>query len=247
MALYDQAFFSGHLAGSESSARAILPIVLGVVPARSVVDVGCGIGTWLRVATELGVSDTQGVDGPWVREDQLLIPKERFVAADLAKALSLGRRFDLAMSLEVAEHLPPEASDAFVRSLAALAPVVLFSAAIPGQGGTGHINERWPGFWSEVFKGCGYKPYDLVRQKVWNESSVCWWYAQNAVMYASAEGIERFGSLRSVPSQEPAALVHPGCFERNRPAPIGLRAWARALPGAVRTTMRARGHAGPGA
>ena len=63
---------------------------------------------------------------------------------DLAQPLQIDRRFDLALSLEVAEHLPPECGSEFVQTLTDLSSVILFSAAIPFQGGTDHLNEQWP-------------------------------------------------------------------------------------------------------
>jgi SAM-dependent methyltransferase len=132
---YGPAFFDAHRDGARHSARAIVPLVLRLVRAGSVIDVGCGQGTWLAVFAEHGAADVTGVDGDSVDRDRLEIPADRFRGHDLARPLSVGRTFDLAVSLEVAEHLPAASADDFVASLAHLAPVVLFSAAAPYQGG----------------------------------------------------------------------------------------------------------------
>src|SRR5271165_1063667 len=96
------------------SAREVLKIVKDAhLNPKSVVDVGCGIGTWLKVWSELGAEDILGVDGDYVRQDQLLIPPDRFKAMDLSNPLALKRKFDLVQSLEVAEHLPPAAAGPF--------------------------------------------------------------------------------------------------------------------------------------
>src|SRR2546429_8002382 len=105
---YDVGFFQAWQPGSLASARVIVPIVLDLLGPTSVVDVGCGIGTWLSVFEESGVSDVIGVDGDYVDRDRLLIEPGRYIARDLESPLRLDRSFDLAVSLEVAEHLAPE-------------------------------------------------------------------------------------------------------------------------------------------
>ena len=208
---YDEMFFAVLRAGARRSADVILPRLLELAPARSLVDVGCGWGTWMRAALDLGVAEVAGVDGEWVDPADLEVPAETFRMADLAAPLDLGRRFDLAISLEVAEHLPPPAAARFVASLARAAPVVAFSAAIPGQGGRGHLNERWPAYWAELFGQHGYEPVDALRPVLWDDPAVEWWYAQNIVIYASPDGLSRNPALGGHPERGrvPLALVHP--------------------------------------
>lgn len=190
----------------------IVPLVVRMLAPRSVVDVGCGLGTWLAVFAGNGVSDVVGVDGKYVDTDRLEIPPERFVAHDLATPLSVGRRFDLAVSLEVAEHLPADRAAVFVASLTGLAPFVLFSAAIPFQGGTNHVNEQWPGYWADLFEARGFAPVDCIRREVWSDERVEWWYAQNTLLFVNET---RLGmpladgrSLERTPVSQ-LALVHP--------------------------------------
>src|SRR5262249_5217435 len=147
---YDAAFYEAQADGSLRSARVVVPLVTRLVEPRSVVDVGCGVGTWLRAFVENGVEDVLGVDGAYVDRNRLCIDPARFQAMDLARPQPLGRTFDLAVCLEVGEHLPTRAAPGLVAMLTA-APVVLFSAAIPGQGGTNHVNEQWPNFWQRLF------------------------------------------------------------------------------------------------
>jgi hypothetical protein len=89
------------------------------------------------------------------------------------------------MSLEVAEHLPPDRSNSFIAELTALAPVALFSAAIPQQGGTDHINERWQSYWAGLFKKRGFSPLDVIRPAVWENDAVERWYRQNTSYIAA--------------------------------------------------------------
>ena len=215
---YSKGFYKGLVDGSLASARVIVPMVLELVPARSVCDVGCGMGTWLQAYMENGVDDVLGFDGPWVDENALKIPKDRFRRADLSKPLDAGRKFDLASSLEVAEHLPGESAAQFVKILTGLAPTVLFSAAIPYQGGTGHINEQWPSYWAGHFASHGYVAIDWLRSKIWQDPNVEWWYQQNIMLFANAEALQshaRLADIYEAGPRSPVSLVHPELFIRE--------------------------------
>jgi len=210
-ATYSAAFYAGQSGGSRRSAEILLPIVRDLVHPSSVVDIGCGVGTWLAGWRALGVEDVLGVDGTWVDRMQLQIPRKCFRPHDLTAALGLDRKFELAMSLEVAEHLDAAHADRFVANLVALAPVVLFSAAIPGQGGTHHVNEQWPEYWRRKFAAHGYEIVDCLRRRVW-DAPIDYCYAQNAFLYVARDRLERDAVLRAewqatTPAQ--LSLVHP--------------------------------------
>ena len=245
---YDRAFYRRHVSGARSSAGVIVPLVVAWLNPRSVVDVGCGVGSWLAEFRRNGVEDVLGVDGPHVDRALLEIPADRFEARDLTKPVAIPRSFDLALCLEVAEHLPESSADALVGSLVALAPVILFSAAVPGQGGTGHVNEAWPEAWARRFSARGYDWADPIRPRVWTSRDVEPWYAQNALLYCrrglfspapwGAAGTE------SGPRPEwPLPLVHPAYQERiaRRTAPTVRNAWRdlrRALLAAMSRPFR---------
>jgi SAM-dependent methyltransferase len=208
---YTEGFFASHDEGGHASADAVVPRLLELLAPESIVDVGCGTGTWLRVASENGVDDVLGLDGPWVRPEDLEIAPERFLATDLTSPPRLDRTFDLVLSLEVAEHLPPSDGEGFVAQLTAMGPVVIFSAAIPGQGGAGHTNEQWPGYWSELFARRGYEAVDCLREVFWNNDAVEWWYAQNLLLFARPESLDAVPRLLEHPSRgkTPLSLIHP--------------------------------------
>jgi SAM-dependent methyltransferase len=208
---YSAAFYENQSLGSRRSADIVLPIVKSIVAPASVVDVGCGVGTWLASWRALGVADVLGLDGNWVDGAMLQIPAACFRPHDLTRPIRLERRFDLAMSLEVAEHLDERHADDFIASLVGLAPVVLFSAAIPGQGGRHHVNEQWPDYWCARFARYGYQPVDCVRRRVWT-APIDYCYAQNTLLYASAHALETSAALRSerqAAAGPPLSLVHP--------------------------------------
>lgn len=203
---YGPAFFDKQAQASHRSAAAILPVVLDLVDCASVVDVGCGVGPWLRAAVDLGVDDYLGVDGDWVPADLLAVPADRFHPHDLQEPLDLGREFDLAICVEVAEHLPAAAAGTLVDTLTRLAPVILFSAAVPDQGGDGHINEQWPRYWAELFGARGYAAHDCIRLPVWHDERADWWYRQNVLLYV--DRTRRPDGLGE-PVAAPPALIHP--------------------------------------
>lgn len=242
---YDQQFFADMRAGSARSAHTVVPMLRDLIDFSSVVDVGCGTGAWLAAFATSGINDYRGLDGAWAEKAGLEIPRDRFIAADLASPPSLGRVFDLAISLEVAEHLPPSAADRFVTTLAELAPVVIFSAAIPGQGGTSHVNEQWPDYWSERFAARGYACFDVLRLPLWNNPNVQWWYAQNMLVFVDRTRLADYPRLtaraaRSAGDAPPLRLVHPGCLAAAAARPLDLGRIVRAAPGAAKRAILER-------
>jgi SAM-dependent methyltransferase len=215
-ATYTPKFFCWALDRVESSAEAVVPLVIERLSPRSVVDFGCGLGVWLEVFARHGVADYVGVDGDWVPTRSLRFPQERFVASGLDKPLDLGRRFDLSVALEVAEHLPQHRADEFVRNIVRHAPCVLFSAAIPHQGGTDHLNEQWPHYWAELFGAHGYVAVDGIRPLIWSNPAVLPFYRQNVVMFATPELIAQRPLLtrdRERTVEDQLSLVHPELME----------------------------------
>jgi len=242
---YDQTFFDTFEKDSRKAARLIAPLVLDLVPAKSAIDVGGGRGIWLSVFKELGVSEVFGIDGDYVQTDRLAIAKDEFLAADLEKPLRIDRKAELAMSLETAEHLSEARADSFVEDLCRLAPVVLFSAAVPRQGGTNHINERWQSYWAEKFAKHGYRPSDAVRQALWDNQDAGAVYLQNALIYANEEGMAKHPKLKAaIEATNPKMLdiAHPlvmgnveGLSDPQRADFVGL---SKMLPFAMKKSLR---------
>ncbi len=187
---YTGDFYKNIQEGSRQSAKETIPIIIELIQPKSVIDVGCGVGTWLSVFKEYGVEDILGVDGDYVDKKMLQIPENQFFSFDLKKSLEIGREFDLVVSLEVAEHLPNECAQTFVDSLTRLGPVILFSAAIPFQGGADHINEQWLDYWAKYFKDKGYIAVDCIRKRTWQNERVEFWYAQNTLLFVKQEYLD---------------------------------------------------------
>ena len=210
--IYDEQFYRSISGSARSSAHEVLPLVQALLQPQSVIDIGCGVGTWLSVWRELGVDDLLGVDGDYVKRDRLEIPGEQFLPFDLNQPLQLNRKFDLVMSLEVAEHLPSENAAGFVATLAQLGAVILFSAAIPQQGGTHHVNEQWPEYWVRLFAKHGFVPLDYLRPRIWQNERVEWYYAQNLLLFVAQDFLNKRPALQKALAQSiqpPPALVHP--------------------------------------
>ena len=161
------------------SSRSVLPIVFEDKSPQSLLDVGCGPGTWLKAALEFGVGDVLGIDGVSIPDHQLFVPKGLIRQQDLTLAWNLGRVFDLALCLEVAEHLDAEWASMLIKNLTAHANMIVFSAACPGQPGYHHVNCQWPTYWQELFNREGYTCSDALRWQIWNDVRVEAWYRQN--------------------------------------------------------------------
>jgi hypothetical protein len=230
---YSSSFYSTYAELSFSSALEILPIVKKMVDPKRIVDVGCGAGAWLKAWIDLGVNDVIGIDGSYVELNNLLIPAERFQAMDLSAPTKYEGRFDLVQPLEVAEHLPESSADAFVSFLCSLGNVVLFSAAIPYQGGTNHINEQWPEYWQQIFLRHGFVAVDAVRDLVWDNPKVAYYYAQNCLLFVKTEYVSEFQphvDIYHPQSKAPLARVHPIKWMAQNERALGLRAIAKMLP-----------------
>lgn len=242
--LYDEAFFSRHTNATLQSARIIVPHVLRKVRPRSVVDVGCALGAWLKVFSEHGAEVVQGLDGHYVDSSKLLIDEATFTPVDLVETIKgdldpvfekADGRYDLAVCLEVAEHLPESSASDLVRALTTLAPIVLFSAAVPGQGGVGHINERWPSYWKSRFEEHGFQRLDPIRPHIWKNQRVHWWYRQNIFLFAAREQIEHSESLRGEEGLPQTDVFYIHCLNRYRGLKGGLAEIARTMLKATRT------------
>lgn len=219
---YSRQFFEGQQSGSLESAKVVVPILMDLVKPSSVLDIGCGVGTWLSVFKQQGAGEILGIDGDYVPTDMLKIPADCFQPADLRNPVEVDRQFDLATSFEVGEHLPEASSATLVQSLTVRAPVVAFSAAIPLQGGTDHINEQWQSFWSELFAARGYVACDAVRPRIWHDQGVAFWYVQNTLVYVKESQLDAYPALqqaRETTDEAMLDLVHPSLLHHRNEFP----------------------------
>jgi SAM-dependent methyltransferase len=214
--VYTPAYFEDFKSLSQSSAEVIVPMVMDLVSPASVLDVGCGLGQWLAAFHRAGVHEILGLDGPYVEADQLQIPKSAFRVQDVTKPFGIDTKFDLAVCLEVAEHIPESNAAPLIQSLTNSAAVVLFGAAIPHQPGKDHINCQWPDYWADLFTRHQFVPIDALRHQIWDNSRVAWWYQQNIVLYVQESGLSRYQRLERFRQEgfgRPLRMVHPEMFD----------------------------------
>ena len=171
---------------ASKSAEKMMPLVCSWFQPKSIVDFGCGMGDFLAKGKEIMGQEGRilGLDGDYVEKNLLKIdPETEFQPADLTTAIKLNQKFDLAMSLEVGEHLDEKYADQFVNNIVAAADVILFSAALPGQWGVHHVNERYLSYWIEKFKRRNYDVWDVIRPLIWWDKDIDLDYRQNTVLF----------------------------------------------------------------
>lgn len=241
--LYDADFYSSIASGSKASAMRLLSIYARFATVESVLDIGCGAATWLESAQQvfsLSADQLTGLDGVYAKPAHAG-KQFRFVYQDLQERVDLsGEQFDLMVCVEVAEHLPVSRADSFVRELVSHGNSIIFGAAIPNQGGTGHVNEQWPDYWANKFAEHGYVQLDMFRMELWDAKEVMGWYSQNTFLYVKAESSQHQALVaRGVLNQVrlPDRVVHPSVFGLAACESAGVRRLAKALPKAVGRTI----------
>jgi 2-polyprenyl-3-methyl-5-hydroxy-6-metoxy-1,4-benzoquinol methylase len=172
------------------SAGMICGSVMETFAPRSMIDVGCGTGALLRAFNENGVK----VKGLEYSEAGLAYCRQRgldVLKFDLERDnLPENARYDVAVSLEVAEHLPERIADKYVGLLARLSNVVVFTAAPPGQGGQDHVNEQPPAYWLAKFAAHNFH-LDSELTSSWKNQwrasgAVASWYYDNLLVLAKS-------------------------------------------------------------
>lgn len=193
--------------------KEIVPVLIKLIKPNSVVDVGCGIGTFLKIFKEHGIKEVLGIDGKWVKKELLFnnINPEEFLEVDLENKISINKKFDLAISLEVAEHLSEARADSFIRDLTTLSDIVVFSAAIPFQGGQNHINLQWLQYWRKLFNKYNFEVLDVFKNIFWNNKNIFWFYKQNMVLALNKNHLN--DKLRSLPENKLENPIHPEYYQ----------------------------------
>jgi hypothetical protein len=212
------------------TANKIVGILKEICPdADSIVDIGCGVGTWLLAAKEQQIENIFGIDGDWVSDEHLVIPKKQFRRQNLNESFNLDTQYDLAICLEVAEHIYCDNAAQFIKSITGLSDIILFSAAIPGQGGINHFNEQWPDYWIDLFKKENYVGFDLVRKKIWNDDKIPCWYKQNIIVFIAENKIPGLDLKYKAEDVYPLSIVHPELYNRKIYSDISVKEATKVL------------------
>lgn len=185
--MYDNAFYDQITEGSLRSARKVVPKIKEIFSIESVIDFGCGTGAWLSVFKENGSDRIFGIDGDYVDRNRLLISQTEFKAIDFSQDYFIDVKCDLAVSLEVAEHLPRSDADRLIECICHAADNIVFSAAVPGQNGVGHVNEQWPSYWIPKFEAYGFTCSTNFRFEFWHDEDIENWYRQNILLFSKCD------------------------------------------------------------
>lgn len=217
--LYNKSFYDGQMHQSKEGADLILSYLFGIIGVPdSMIDFGCGAGGWLKAAQELGVKNIRGIEGEWISEVDTLVPQENISKVDLATELIHNNvqvdRYGLAISLEVAEHLPSVAAKPLVQAMVDSSDIILFGAAIPGQGGVDHINEQYQSYWKKLFIECGFVSFDIIRPHFWSCERISEDKRQNPILFVRDN--HQLSTVLSAfnPENTMIDVVHPVVFER---------------------------------
>ena len=213
--IYNTEFFKNIDDSSVKGAGIVLPYLFGFYKPNSVIDIGCGTGAWLRASKELGIDIIHGVDINEEDEQNLFVPRDVIDIFDFSNLSSQNEifsheRYDLAISLEVAEHLDRSNAISFIKYLTSYSDVVLFSAALPFQTGTHHVNCQPARYWADLFKKEEYTCVDLFRRKLMFDSQLsgCYWYAQNSYLYVRDNKKDLLESLHEYIVESPISYYH---------------------------------------
>lgn len=212
-------YFAGHryeFSSAKHAAEKTLDAMRAFFSIESALDIGSGPGVWMSTWKKHGVKKVFGLDNDKIQPGLWLIEATEYKKIDLTKPVDLGEKFDVAVSLEVAEHISEEYSDVFIQNITKHADVVLFSAAVPQQGGTNHLNEQWPEYWAEKFALLGYDTLDFLRDRLWTDAKCPVWYVQNMLVFVKSDLVDadpNLSRIREQTNRRPLARVHPRVFD----------------------------------
>ena len=228
MKTYSKVFYKTNKDVGKKSAEEIMPIIIKKLKPKSIIDFGCGGGGWLAAINEIDPQiEILGLDGDWVVAENRLIDDIYFKVANLTQVIDLGKKYDLAISLEVAEHLDEKYADVFIDNICRHSDIVMFSAAIPLMGGTHHVNEQWPSYWIKKFEERGFCVIDVIRPLFWENKKIIGAYKQDTLIYVRKEKYDAVCDLfRTELKIHQYDIVHPDKYiEAKAPDKLINRMW----------------------
>lgn len=192
--------------------RSIVDSVIDLTEISSVIDLGCGGGGLLGSFKERNI-EVLGVDGPWLNIGlvEKNLSANEYLIVDFEKKFVAPKRYDLACSIEVAEHISEDRADSLVDNLVNLSDWVLFSAATKYQGGENHVNEQNHEYWDSKFSSRSYSRFDVFKDLLWSNDSAYWWIKQNMVLYVK-KGFES-EALMALRTNKLQNVIHKDLFD----------------------------------
>lgn len=155
---------------------------------KSVVDFGCGAGWFLYYFKQRGITNLVGIEPNlstiFEVADPLIL--DHLVKGSLTRKIHLETKFDVAFCIEVVEHINKRWSNIICENITMYSDLLIFSAAHPGQGGYGHINEQPFEYWEEKLNKKNFylnKPTTISFRKHLRKSKVKKWYIDNIAVF----------------------------------------------------------------
>jgi len=186
ISLYDDEFFQWHVTHARKYSMRTMDWYIQKYRPDSVVDFGCGIGSYLESAYDYDIK----IKGYEISLDAFRYTPE-FIRPyieyrDCTEVINCGI-FDTVISFETAEHIEPEGTNQFILNLVnATGKTLLFTAAPPGQEGTGHINCRTRDFWMmELSDLLIYN--DILTGEIseaWEKLGAPWYIVKNLMVFS---------------------------------------------------------------
>ncbi|AFY32503.1 class I SAM-dependent methyltransferase [Calothrix sp. PCC 7507] len=213
----------------ETDYQTLAAVIFELYHPQTVAEFGCGPGHLSRELAKLGVKVTS-VDGH--SQPSFTGLAVEFHHLDLNDPIAIAnffanKHFDLAICLEVAEHLQPQSSPILVKWLTSVAPVVIFSAAVPHQGGHGHINLQPREYWHNEFMQRQFIAADRVREELRATSSIAPWYRYNVIDYVQIQHPQAPNPAEVIPrliaSESAAASAYYEEYDRRFLAELRLK------------------------
>jgi len=218
---------------SRSSARFLVPFLVENLEFDSVIDIGCGDGQFVSEFIKNGIKEVRGIEGEWILEAINNSDSPWLQIADLEDEIIFDTKFDLAICLEVAEHLDEIHADTLVRNLVNASNVIFFSAAIPGQGGTNHVNLQYPDYWATKFSKFGYFLEWDPRNLLSGNKEVAPWYQQNCLLYKKSNSSSSTLVI-------PKVIRHPEIFPELQSLYYKINKMPRRLVGRFKRTLSSK-------
>jgi hypothetical protein len=182
--IYDSSFYTGMKDDHYHSAVKFFKHLFQHYRPDSLVDFGAGTGAWIKAARDLGVKTILGIEGEWVKNSAShIVPGLPYHYQNMEDPVCLERHFDMAMSLDVAEHLTQSRADTFLDDMCTAADFIMFGAAMSLQLGANHINEQNQTYWIEKFRARGYICRDFFRAPLWFHNDIQANYLQNTFVF----------------------------------------------------------------
>jgi hypothetical protein len=204
---YSHDFYSDMKKASADSYSFLATWIFNYCSPKSAIDWGAGTGELLMALQISHNVRVRALEGHWIKELPTSLPKIYYEFRDLRFPFKLEEKFDVAICLEVAEHLEDEYAQTLIDGICNSSDLIFFSAAIPYQGGTSHVNEQWPIYWAEKFHQAGFVLAHDPREELWDNPEVAAYYKQNLLIFERSEG-----NLKLV---VPRPLIHPSLWERK--------------------------------